>query len=517
MPQLTKGHDYLLLLSHFTTLRPGDKGYKLSFGGGTAVITDTTQPHLKTIEANCGGDVLRVKLNKNIKCSSIAQDGSDFTFNSPDVTITGISGINCGVKFDTDSLILQLSKPLAPGTYTLGINKGGDGNTLLDYCDNAVPLTDALQIIITPKQPTPMDSMVPVTCAPEQVRLIFQKPIRCASLAPDGSDFAVSGTYPVQVVAVEGTCTDDLAKEILVTLNAPLKQTGSFRLMLQRGTDGNTLVDECGLETPAGSSLSFSVKDTVNATFTYTVKYGCERDTIAVFHNGANSVTSWKWDLDDQKRSTTQSAQGIYTVFEEKILTLVVSNGFCSDSASQAVMLDNFLNVDFTAFEDNCPNEPVTFTGSAQGKVKTHFWEFGDGGTAKTQITPYTFRVPDRQRTYQVKYTVTDSFGCQKAMAKPITIYPSCFIAVPTAFTPNGDGLNDFLAPLNAIKATNLEFRVYNRWGQLLYAATDWKQGWNGTFKGQPQPTATYVWMLRYTHRETGNKLEQKGTVVLIR
>jgi gliding motility-associated-like protein len=221
--------------------------------------------------------------------------------------------------------------------------------------------------------------------------------------------------------------------------------------------------------------------------------------------------------MDDGQRSTDQNPQAVYTVFNEKKVNLVVSNGFCSDTASQTVLLDNFLKADFSVFEDNCPTEPVQFTSTPVGKIKAHHWEFGEGGTAAVQDPSYTFGVPDRQRTYQVRYTVTDSFGCQYTAVKPVTIFPSCFIAVPTAFTPNGDGLNDFLAPMNAIRAENLEFRIYNRWGQLLYASTNWKQGWDGTFKGQLQPTATYVWMLRYTHRETGKKLEQKGTAVLIR
>ncbi|HUP13771.1 MAG TPA: hypothetical protein VM187_16230, partial [Niastella sp.] len=199
MATLIKGHDYILLVSHFTTFRPGEKGYKLSFGGGTAVITDTAQPHIKTVEVNCEGSLLRVKLNKNIKCSSIAGDGTDFTINSALVSISGSTGINCTTKFDTDSLLLQLSAPLPPGNYTLGVKKGSDDNTLLDYCDNQVPLTDALQFTILPKQPTLMDSMLQVNCAPQQVTLVFQKPIHCASVAKDGSNFIVNGTYPVQV------------------------------------------------------------------------------------------------------------------------------------------------------------------------------------------------------------------------------------------------------------------------------------------------------------------------------
>ena len=76
MPNLVQGHNYLLLISHFT----GDQqsGYDLSFVGGTASITDTVQPALKDIRPICDGSRIRVILNKKMKCKSLASDGSDF-------------------------------------------------------------------------------------------------------------------------------------------------------------------------------------------------------------------------------------------------------------------------------------------------------------------------------------------------------------------------------------------------------------------------------------------------------
>jgi len=97
-----------------------------------------------------------------------------------------------------------------------------------------------------------------------------------------------------------------------------------------------------------------------------------------------------------------------------------------------------------------------------------------------------------------------------------LKVINNCFIAVPTAFTPNGDGSNDYLYPLNAYKATNLSFRVYNRNGQLVFETKDWTRKWNGTIKGNPQPVGAYVWMLDYTDA-AGKKVSLKGTTALIR
>lgn len=67
MPQLTAGRDYLLLISHFTNTQ---SGYKLAFNGGTGVITDPTEPHLQKAEANCGGDVVRLKTSKKLNAAA---------------------------------------------------------------------------------------------------------------------------------------------------------------------------------------------------------------------------------------------------------------------------------------------------------------------------------------------------------------------------------------------------------------------------------------------------------------
>jgi gliding motility-associated-like protein len=87
---------------------------------------------------------------------------------------------------------------------------------------------------------------------------------------------------------------------------------------------------------------------------------------------------------------------------------------------------------------------------------------------------------------------------------------------VPTAFTPNGDGLNDYLYPLNAYKATNLSFKVFNRAGQVVFETKDWTVKWDGTIKGVKQASGIYVWMLDYNDA-TGKRISLKGTTLLIR
>ncbi|RYG27590.1 MAG: gliding motility-associated C-terminal domain-containing protein, partial [Chitinophagaceae bacterium] len=82
---------------------------------------------------------------------------------------------------------------------------------------------------------------------------------------------------------------------------------------------------------------------------------------------------------------------------------------------------------------------------------------------------------------------------------------------------PNNDGINDYLYPNNAIKAENLDFKIFNRWGQLVFHSKDWTRKWDGKLNGVEQGSGVYVWMLEYTHRDSKQKVFQKGTTTLIK
>ena len=514
MPTLIQDHNYLMLVSHFTRTQ---SGYSLNFSGGTAVITDPNAPKLKAIEASCGGNELRLSISKKIKCSSIAADGSDFYITSGTTSITGATGINCSSTFDADSIKITLPQFLAPGNYSLHIKRGSDGNTLVDFCDVPVSESDVIPFTILPRAATPMDSVAPLNCAPKKVRLVFKTPMSCSSIADNGSDFLIKGTYPVNIISANGVCTNGNTKEIEVTFDKPLFSNGNFSIILKKGTDGNTLINECGEETPAGSSISFSTKDTVSADFSYKINYGCVKDSVAFFNEGLGGVTNWKWTLDEGLQSSIQNPVAVYSIFDKKSVQLIVSNGFCSDTVIKAVPLLNRLQASFSVVEDNCPNEPILFTSTAIGTILNHKWTFGDGGLAAVASPTHVYAVPLQQRPFVVSYTITDSFGCVATAQKIVTIYAGCNLAVPNAFTPNGDGLNDTFFPANAVKADDLDFKIFNRWGQLIYKTKDWKMGWDGTLNGNRQQAGVYVWMLRYTDRDTKKQVNQKGSITLIR
>jgi gliding motility-associated-like protein len=106
--------------------------------------------------------------------------------------------------------------------------------------------------------------------------------------------------------------------------------------------------------------------------------------------------------------------------------------------------------------------------------------------------------------------------GCKGEGYVNLKIYNGPELYIPTAFTPNGDGLNETFYPFPVgIKSINY-FRVFNRWGQLIFSSTTLYQGWNGKLQGVEQPTGVYVFMAQGVDKN-GKLLTRKGTVTLIR
>ncbi len=116
---------------------------------------------------------------------------------------------------------------------------------------------------------------------------------------------------------------------------------------------------------------------------------------------------------------------------------------------------------------------------------------------------------------------VEDLNGCRGSDQKMVFVATWRNVQVPSGFSPNGDGLNDLLR-VHGDSDVHVEiFRVFDRWGELLYEATDFPvndaaTGWDGTFRGQPMPQGVYIWYIEATFQD-GSRAVFKGNTTLIR
>ncbi len=201
------------------------------------------------------------------------------------------------------------------------------------------------------------------------------------------------------------------------------------------------------------------------------------------------------------------------------IVTVTDKDG-CSDTAHATIQVINKTAVvaGISGAEFICrPADSASFNDASTGAVTQWNWDFGNGQTASDAKPPTQYySITGNEKTFTVRLAVADSLGCTDTSYHIITVANNCYIAVPNAFTPNGDGSNDYLYPLNAYKATNLSFRVYNRFGLLVFETRDWTNKWNGKVNGVLQASGAYVWILQYTDA-AGKRIKLKGTSILVR
>ena len=515
MPNLIQGREYLLMISHFTNTQ---SGYTLAFNGGTAVITDPTEPHLASARADCDGTKIRVKLNKKLTCASLTASGSEFSLLPAVRNVTASVPDSCSFAFDFDELELTLNGALPNGNYQLVIKNGSDGNTLLDNCTRSIPLNEQVPFTYQAPQPIYADSIGKPGCATDSIRIYFPKRINCASIAANGSDFTVTGPSAVTVLSASGNCVNGKTDYVSVKFTAPIYTQGLYTLRLRPGNDGTVLVDECGQETPS-QQLNFTTADTVNATFNYTQRLGCQRDTIRFQHNGAHQVNVWSWSVNGQSVGNQPQYTHIFPATSQNTVQLYVSNGTCADTSQQEIILKNEVKAAFDMPAIICPEDGLMVTNTSTGTITGWRWQY-DVLYSTNLKDPPAFLFPNNGRDayYTVKLVAYNAgLGCSDSARRTLTVLDHCLIAVPTGFTPNNDGLNDRFGPHNALKADNYLFRVFNRWGQLVFQSRNWQEKWDGRFNGQIQTSGVFVWMLTYTNRDTGLPISMKGTVTLIR
>ena len=234
----------------------------------------------------------------------------------------------------------------------------------------------------------------------------------------------------------------------------------------------------------------------------------------------ASKGTSYSWTPSNGLSNTSVINPVAKPDVTTTYIVKVTDNDGCSDTAQVKIKVLNSVELiaGISGTEYLCrPYDSASFRDISAGNIIRWNWTFGNGQTDTTSKPPTQYySIPENEDDYLVRLAVMDTSGCTDTTSHTTKVAGNCYIAVPTAFTPNGDGLNDYLYPLNAYKATNLVFRVYNRNGQVVFETRDWSKKWDGTLRGVQQSSGVYVWTLEYNDA-SNKKISLKGTTALIR
>jgi gliding motility-associated-like protein len=214
----------------------------------------------------------------------------------------------------------------------------------------------------------------------------------------------------------------------------------------------------------------------------------------------SNSPATYLWSDGTTNISTIVADSGLYAV-------TVTQNG-CSNSDQQYIALSAVLSPPTFLSEDLCLGSSVTLNATQQVAGVSYMWNTGSTDASVTVAATGTYVV-----------TVT---GCNTVTASAdITFEPcECNVVLPTAFSPNSDGVNDRFAPIyDCVEVTSMQMRVYNRWGEKVFETTDIFGSWDGTYKGKPQPMETYAYYLNVETVENSNpkSINLAGNVTIVR
>ena len=203
--------------------------------------------------------------------------------------------------------------------------------------------------------------------------------------------------------------------------------------------------------------------------------------------------------------------------FTTQIYTLTVTDNYgCNFSVSDTVKITVQPPVPAFAGNDTIAvrGQSIQLTASGGPDVVNYLWtpSYYIANPNANSDTIRTINLTDDQ---MFMVTVTDIGGCIGKDSVFVRVYDGPTYYVPTSFTPNGDGLNDFFRAIPVGISNTEYFRVYNRFGQIVFQTNRWLQGWDGFYQGRKQPSGTYIWIVKGIDKYN-KKVEQKGTVVLI-
>jgi gliding motility-associated-like protein len=279
-------------------------------------------------------------------------------------------------------------------------------------------------------------------------------------------------------------------------------QTGATLNVTQAGTYTATIHQgECN--GPASNSSVVSVGTAPTGTITPANAVLCGGGSQVLTATGG---TSYVWSKDGEVIAGEQSAT--LNVTESGTYSVIIMSGSCTGPASNTSTV-TIEESNGTRYPDVNTRPGAVTQLTARDIGVTYEW------TPSTDLNNPTSRTPTVTTSSQREYTVriTSTGGC--VITDTVLVKVNSLIFIPTAFTPNRNGTNDVLRPMGELQSIE-SFKIYNRWGQLMFQTKEIGAGWDGKYKGANQPSDTYTWLLTGVAAD-GKPLKLSGKTLLIR
>ncbi len=246
---------------------------------------------------------------------------------------------------------------------------------------------------------------------------------------------------------------------------------------------------------------------------------GCAPLTVSFSENTPNVGQTYLWNFDDGDFENMSFAKSpTHTFYNSGVynVTLEVSSAHgCKRDTTVTVTVFSIPEADFRVDRANISmSSPiVNFTNYSHGGF-WNSWDFGDNTTSTSSSPVHAYTLPG---DYHVVLTTTSLYGCSDTAGVDIQVSNEHNIFAPTAFTPNGDEINDtFRIFGSSIDPYTFTIIIYDRWGAVQFKSSNMEDEWDGTDGTRPCPEGLYTWRI-YFRDMFGIDYEKTGTVMLIR
>jgi gliding motility-associated-like protein len=261
-------------------------------------------------------------------------------------------------------------------------------------------------------------------------------------------------------------------------------------------------------------ALDVGGPDSINFESTIISDNRCELNTGSIRINTNIQIPAEYSISPSQETNATGIFGGLTEGFY--IITVRDSNGCNKDTLLEIKKDPTQLQVALTKEDVSCESDG--FDASVQASVSgavdpvSYFWTsiYGTEGTSEEIIN---------QRSGYKKVVVTDAIGCE-AEAYIIVDPANCCekVFIPSAFTPNGDGVNETFNLRTPLTMNEVRFTVVNRWGQKVWETNNQLDRWDGNYPdGTPADVGTYFYALRYQCDSDKKNYFLKGDITVIR
>ncbi len=273
------------------------------------------------------------------------------------------------------------------------------------------------------------------------------------------------------------------------------------------------VISAAGCQNKAANTVTLNVTEIPAPNFSFGTY--CKDLPVQFINNSAlnDGDIQWFWQFGDNTTSTEKSPVHTYNVDGIFSVRLVATSVKCP-SAADTIVKTISIEKPIAGIKYS-PVEVFLYKPqqlSARNIGKHYLW------TPPTDLDNPNSRTPVVSASAEQEYIIriTSASGCITVDTLKLSIDNHSAVFVPKAFTPDRNGANDVLRPILVNVVSIKYFRVFNRWGQLLFETKLMNEGWDGTYKGVMQPVETYTWGFEGTSRE-GKPIKAAGKALLVR